>query len=135
MKQLNLIEKAFFLKKVSIFQDLDLDFLLAISDKVHQDIYDKGEVVFSQGQIGNTFYLVAKGEVSLTNPSHVKTVKTRDFFGDESLFNENPRAYKAICDTDSILLFLSRSDFMSILSECPNVAVALLKHYTEILGS
>lgn len=135
MKQLNLIEKAFFLKKVSIFQDLDLDFLLAISDKVHQDIYDKGEVVFSEGQIGNTLYLVAKGEVSLTNPSHSKTVKAEDFFGDESLFNEKPRTYKAICDTDSILLFLSRSDFMSILSECPNVAVALLKHYTEILGS
>ncbi|MEL7431051.1 MAG: cyclic nucleotide-binding domain-containing protein [Chlamydiota bacterium] len=133
MKQLTLIEKAFFLKKVKIFEDLDLDFLLSISDKVHQDEYDKNEPVFLEKQIGHSLYLIAKGSVELIKGAvRRRHLKVGDFFGDESLFNERPRAYAAACTTDTLLLILSRSDLMSIISECPNVAVQLLKHYTEI---
>ncbi|MEM8629501.1 MAG: cyclic nucleotide-binding domain-containing protein [Chlamydiota bacterium] len=133
MKQLNLIETAFFLKKVDIFSDLDLDFLLSIADKVHQDEYDKGETVFTKGQVGNSLYLIAKGSVLSTKKTPQETLQTGDFFGDEALFNEQPRSYTATCSSDAILLILSRSNLMSIISECPNVAVRLLKHYTEIL--
>ncbi len=37
MKQLSLIERAFFLKKVRLFSELDLDSLLAVAEKLHHD--------------------------------------------------------------------------------------------------
>ena len=134
MKQLSLIEKAFFLKNISIFQELDLDFLLAISDKVHQDIYDQEDVLFAEGQIGHTMYLIAQGEVALyKEKKQIRQIEKQGFFGDASLFNEKARKHTAVCTKDSLLLLISRSELMSIISECPTVAISLLQHYTESL--
>ena len=46
----SLIEKAFFLKKMRLFSDLDLEILLAIAEKLHEDDYDKEEKVFTPGR-------------------------------------------------------------------------------------
>ena len=65
MKPLSLIEKAFFLKKVKIFADLDLDLILAVAEKLHYDEYDQNEQVFAQGQAANRMYLIAQGNVQI----------------------------------------------------------------------
>ena len=56
-----------------------------------------------------------------------------DYFGDESLFNEQARGYIAICKSDALFLTLSRSHLLSIISECPSVAVSLLQSYASLL--
>jgi len=56
-----------------------------------------------------------------------------DYFGDESIFNEQPRGYAAICKTDTLFLTLSRSHLLSTISECPSVAVSLLQSYSQQL--
>lgn len=135
MKQLSLIEKAFFLKKTRIFSDLDLDLLLAIGDKISQDIYDKEETVFSSNQVANRMYFIAHGTVKILgdNEQTLAELSAPEFFGDEALFNEKPRSYHAICKTESLLLTLSRSNLMTIISECPVVATALLQCYATPL--
>ncbi len=135
MKQLSLIEKAFFLKRTRIFNDLDLDLLLAIADKVSQDLYDKDETIFSVNQVANRMYLIAQGAVKITDSKGLilSELTAPEFFGDEALFNEKPRSYNAVCKTDALLLTLSRSNLMTILSECPSVATALLQCYAHPL--
>ena len=131
----SLIEKAFFLKRVRLFSELDLELLLAIAEKIHEDDYDAGEKIFSSGQVANRIYLIAKGTVQILD----EWMKPRaelgvgDYFGDESLFNDQPRTYTAVCKTDALFLTLSRSHLLSILSECPSVAVALLQSYSQQL--
>lgn len=136
MKQLSLIEKAFFLKKTRVFSDLDLDLLLAIGDKISQDIYDKEETIFSMNQVANRMYFVASGSVKILgeNSLLLAELSSPEFFGDESLFNEKPRSYHAVCKTESLLLTLSRSNLMTIISECPTVATALLQCYASPLS-
>jgi len=131
MKNLSLIEKTFFLKKTKIFADLDLDQLLAISDKLSQDVYDKKEKVFGINQVANRLYFIAKGSVALydENGEEKQVLKENEFFGDEGIFNEKPRTYQASCLEDSLILTLSRTNFLTIISECPSVAVTLLQCY------
>lgn len=132
MKQLSLIEKTFFLKKVPLFEDLDLDLLLAIADKMQQDIFDPNEEVFQKGQTANRMYLIVRGSVEIENEKRFsKQLKDKDFFGDEGLFNEQKRTYKAICKTETLFLTLSRSNLMFIIAECPSVAVSLLRTYAQ----
>lgn len=135
MKPLSLIEKAFFLKKVKLFADLDLDLLFAIAEKLHDDEYDPGEKVFDPRQTANRMFLIVKGSVEIIDermrPLCILTAG--DFFGDEALFNEQPRSYGAICKTDANILTLSRSHLLSIISECPTVAVSLLQTYSSEL--
>lgn len=133
MKPLSLIEKAFFLKRVKPFSELDLDLLLAVSEKLYYDEYDAGERVFVYGQAANRMYLIVRGSVEIQDEMMrpLYALGSNDFFGDESVFNEQPRSYGAICKTDAELLTLSRSHLLSIISECPSVAVSLLQCYAQ----
>ena len=135
MKQLSLIEKSFFLKKIKLFQDLDLDLLVAIADKMHQDIYDANEKVFEIDQRANRMYFIVKGKVRITNKSNtpIEELSITHFFGDESLFNEKPRLYNATCITDTLFMTLTRTSLMTIISECPSVAIMLLQNYSKNL--
>ena len=136
MKQLSLIERAFFLKKVKLFSELDLDSLLAIAEKLHHDDYDTNEKVFMPGQVANRIYLIAQGTVQILDEKARPLIQLSgsDFFGDESLFNEQSRTYSAICKTDCLFLTLSRSHLLSIISECPAVAIVLLQAYAQQLS-
>ncbi len=53
---------------------------------------------------------------------------------DVCLFNENPRTYSAICTSNTLFLTLSRTNLLTIISECPTVAVSLLKCYTKAIS-
>lgn len=136
MKPLSLIEKSFFLKRIKIFADLDFDLLLAIAEKLHQDEYDRNERIFAIDQTANRMYLIVKGSVQILDDRMrpISELGPGDFFGDESLFNEQPRSYSAVCLSDSHLLAMSRSHLLSVISECPSVAVALLQSYAHPLS-
>lgn len=133
MKKLSLIEKAFFLKRTILFNDLDLDLLIAIADKMHQDVYEKEEKVFELNQIANKMYFIAKGSVNILDETNniIKTLSKNEFFGDESLFNEKPRGYSVYCTEDSLLISLNKTNFQTIMSECPSVAISLLNCYAK----
>lgn len=127
----SLIEKAFFLKKSKLFSHLDLEILLAIAEKLYEDDYDKNETVFSPGQVANRGYIVYSGAVNIyEGATLLKELTIGDFFGDESLFNDQSRGYTAICTQDTLFLTLSRSHLLSIITECPSVAVTLLQYYS-----
>lgn len=131
----SLIEKAFFLKKLRLFAELDLEALLAIAEKLHEDEYDQEEKVFGPGQVANRIYFIVSGTVQIFDIDRklLAELGSGDYFGDESLFNELPRSYAAICKTDALFLTLSRSHLLSIISECPSVAVVLLQSYAQQL--
>jgi CRP-like cAMP-binding protein len=131
----SLIEKAFFLKKTRLFNELDLEILLSIAEKLHEDDYDSGEKIFSTGQVANRIYLIFQGTVQILDErmKPMAEIGAGDYFGDESLFNEQPRAYSTSCKTDCLFFTLSRSHLLSIISECPSVAVSLLQSYSQHL--
>ncbi|MFA6118843.1 MAG: cyclic nucleotide-binding domain-containing protein [Parachlamydiales bacterium] len=133
MKELSLIEKAFFLKNTTLFNDLDLDLLIAIADKMHQDIYEKDEKVFEVNQIANRMYFIVKGSIRILdeNLKIIKLLQSNDFFGDESLFNEKPRTYNVSCFEDTLFLSINKTNLLNIISECPSVAISLLNTYSH----
>lgn len=128
----SLIEKAFFLKKIPLFNELELELLLAIAEKLHEDDYDADEKIFGFGQVANRLYFIVEGTVKIFDGRSrlLAELNNDQYFGDESLFNEKARAYSAICKTDTLLLSLSRSHLLSIISECPSVAISLLQLYS-----
>lgn len=131
MTKLSLIEKAFFLKKTALFTEVDLDLMLAISEKV--DIYEfrKEELVFSHNQAAKNLFIIYSGRVDLFDGAgvHQATLFEPNFFGDEALFTHTRRAYTAIAKEDSCLLVISRSHLHEIIFEAPQVALALIRSY------
>lgn len=132
MKKITLIDKTFLLKRTPLFYTLDLDLLLAIGDKLGIVMFEPGESIFNINEEGHRIYFIHKGEIEIRNKDKqiCSTLAPGDYFGEEALFNDKPRAYEAISKTESQLLTLSRTNLLTIISECPSVALGLLQVYT-----
>lgn len=133
MKKLSLIDKAFVLKRTPLFSELDLDLILTIADKLGISVFEENETVFLFGDEATKMYFVVKGQLQLFDEEGqaMQELKPLDFFGDEALFNERPRYYTVKSMTESTLLTLSRTNLLTIISECPSVAVGLLQVYSS----
>ena len=135
MKTLTLIDKAFLLKKTLLFNALDLDLLLTISDKMGVTECQAGEILFQIEQEAHRMYFIIEGQMEILDRHNqlLASLKEGDFFGDESIFNEKRRDYCARGLSFCTLLTLSRSHLMTIISEYPGVALVLLQAYAAAM--
>lgn len=132
MKKLGLIDKAFILKRTPLFQTLDLDLILTCADKLGISTFEKEEIIFEIGEEAHRMFIVAKGSVRLENESGANAiVKPIEFFGDESLFSDKARTYRACADDTTILLTLSKTNLLTMISECPSIGVGFLQVYAQ----
>ncbi|SPN73438.1 MlotiK1 channel,Predicted signal-transduction protein containing cAMP-binding and CBS domains,Cyclic nucleotide-binding domain [Chlamydia serpentis] len=133
---MNLIDRAFLLKKTIIFQSLDMDLLLTIADKTETIICKPGSSIFSIGQPGFSFYIIVEGYVTISKEEldPPLNLKPLDCFGEESLFNNKLREYNASANTQVRILVLSKGQILNIVEECPSVALSFLELYAKQLG-
>jgi CRP-like cAMP-binding protein len=136
MKTWTLIDKAFALKKSALFSDLDLDLLLAIGDKMNTTHFEEGQIIFPINQEAHRMYFIAEGSVCIEDEENqlLSELPKGDFFGDESLFNDKPRSYQAKAKKESTLLTLSKTHLMTIIEECPSVAIRFLYAFALSTG-
>jgi CRP/FNR family transcriptional regulator, cyclic AMP receptor protein len=125
-----LVDRALFLKRTHLFGDLDLDVLLPISDILEELLFQPAETVFSEGQEARAIYLILSGLVTIhLGDGSLCQLGPGELFGDESIFNTRPREYKAVASEPTRLLSLSYSNLLTVLSECPSVALNLIEEY------
>ncbi|XP_073690757.1 cGMP-dependent protein kinase 2 [Garra rufa] len=81
-----------FLRSVSLLKDLPEEKLAKIIDCLEIEYFDKGEYIIREGEEGNTFFIIAKGEVLVTqttegfsDPQEIKTLGVGDYFGEKAL--------------------------------------------------
>jgi F420-non-reducing hydrogenase small subunit len=101
-------------------------------EELFGSVYERGEVVFRQGEPGNSMYVIQSGAVEVTqrrgNKHMVLALLERgNFFGEIALIVDVPRSatVTAICRTR--LLPLTRSALLKRLRQDPSVALHLLK--------
>jgi len=97
-------------------------------------VFDKGDVVFSEGNLANTVILVLGGAMELTRKSEnqcVSLVKVGagEFIGEKALLQEQPfhRTATATALTPTTLLELGPHQFAQLETEAPQLYSLLLK--------
>lgn len=130
---MNLIDKAFLLKKTFLFASLDMDVLLSIADKSEVMLFKAGSEIFSEGQPSFSLYVIAEGCVRIfaKEPAINVRLKPLDCFGEESFFNNKVREYSAEAITLVKTLILNKGQFLSIIEECHSVSLVLLESYSK----
>ncbi len=108
----------------------ELEKLMSAMKKIH---YPAGSVVFKQGDPGDTFYLVSRGQLSLwvnrlLGEKKVLDLKPLDYFGEAALINTAPRSATVKADTDCDLFVLRKGDFQATLMANPDIAQAIKLH-------
>ncbi|NWV15290.1 KGP2 kinase, partial [Ptilonorhynchus violaceus] len=108
-----------FLRSVSLLKNLPEDKLTKIMDCLEVEYYDKGDYVIREGEEGNTFFIIAKGRVIVTQttadhsqPQLIKNLHKGDYFGEKALISDDVRSANVIADEYNVeCLVIDRETF------------------------
>lgn len=80
------------------------------------------DVIFSQGSIGNYFYIIKKGQIQLIiNNNPVKFLEQGESFGELALLHGTPRSGTVIATSDCLLWVLERKNFKKIVDHINHI--------------
>jgi MFS family permease len=75
-----------------------------------------GEHVIQAGEIGDRFYVVARGDLDIDAGGHRTTASDGDYFGEIALLRDVPRTATVTARTESLLYALPRSAFLAAVT-------------------
>ncbi|KHK96376.1 hypothetical protein LK09_15460 [Microbacterium mangrovi] len=105
------------LEKVDLFRPLAPAMLDRIAHKLEPATAPAGEIIVAEGGISDRFYVIESGEVEVTQDDrHLRTESAGDVFGEIGLLRDVPRTATVRAETDTVLLTLSRDDFLELVS-------------------
>ncbi|XP_063386318.1 cGMP-dependent protein kinase, isozyme 2 forms cD4/T1/T3A/T3B isoform X4 [Cydia fagiglandana] len=113
-----------FLKSVPIFKNLPEDTLIKISDVLEETHYQNGDYIVRQGARGDTFFIISKGQVKVTqklpnnDEKFIRSLTKGDFFGEKALQGDDLRTANIIADAPegTTCLVIDRETFNQLIS-------------------
>ncbi len=131
-------ETAALLAEVPLFSGLEPAALVRLADMAVPRSYARGEIVFREGDAGDTCYVIRSGAVKVTRArgfeSHAITLAELRFgdpFGELAMFGTEKRSatVEALEDTSAVALLAA--DMRRLLAEHPGVALTMLSVLAE----
>jgi CRP/FNR family transcriptional regulator len=120
------------ISRTPIFQNLPEDDLKSIRRIAKDKFYNKGQTVFSEGDDGNGFYIVAAGKVKIYKVSLEGKEQILHIYGPGNPFGEVPvfsgERFPANAQTllKSHLLFFPRTAFTELIAKNPSLCLNML---------
>ncbi len=132
------------LSQIPLFDTMSHEDTVALAARLTAKTYAAGTVVFSMGDKGSSMYIVSSGSVQIFLPGSpggdtpdepvvLKDVRTGEYFGELSLFDDKPRSASVAATTETVLLELTREDFSDHLSRSKTATMAILAEMAERL--
>jgi len=86
--------------------------------------FKAGQVIFVEGEKPAYLYIVVSGEVRVFKEDGktllpINLLGAKDFIGELSMFDDQPRSATAIASKDSKIMLVKRSDIRKVLKDCP----------------
>jgi CRP/FNR family transcriptional regulator len=126
------IDKAAVLKQALIFSGLETPEINDLAELCRERRVETDEFVFWDGDAPDSFYLLAEGKLKVIKHSSLGKEFIIAFFGPGEMFGEvavlENRPYPASAQAveDSLVLVISRQDFLLFLSKRPEVALKII---------
>ena len=121
------------LQRNYLFRSLPDASLSRIASLAIRKGYDKGAIIFSQGDAGDALYGVASGRVRISASGSggqevfLSIMEPGDTFGEIAVMDGLPRTAGATALDETTLIFIKRTDFLALLEREPQLAIDLLK--------
>ena len=126
------------LKNIGLFESLTEDDIESLSNRLEDSEYDEGAVVFSQGDQGESLFIVEEGAVEISfGEGRTRVVLASlfpgQYFGELSLFDGSPRSATATATKRSRLVRLDRDDLVDFVNKNPSAALRIIAEMGERL--
>jgi CRP-like cAMP-binding protein len=109
------------IREIPVFSGLTREDLGKIVDKMEECSFRAGTIVFSQGDLGDSFYFIESGAVQVVvkgatgKPEAVALLGQQYWFGEMGLLSGEPRSASIITVKETVLWKLSRNAWDEII--------------------
>jgi NTE family protein len=126
------------LQRIPFFSGLPPDMLSAIAAKLQHQHYYHGEVVFVEGSVGDSFYLIESGQVRISTgfgPEEkiIDYLGPGNFFGEMALLLDQRRSASVTVVIDADFWVLHKTDLDQLLDEYPAIALQISRELSRRL--
>lgn len=95
-------------------------------------IYEDGEMIMQQGEVGDCMYVIQEGEVDILcddngKEVHLATRKAGDFIGEMAIFDRDVRSATVRAKGQARILTVDKKNFMSRIHEDPSLAFRVVE--------
>jgi len=124
-------ERVEMLRKLDVFRDLTFKETLEVDELLHERTYEKGEIIFEEGDIGHGIFVVISGKVQV-DPRRISLENAvlefgpGEMLGELSLFEEVPRFSTVVAVERTVMVGLFRAEFASLLTKNTRIGVKIL---------
>jgi CRP-like cAMP-binding protein len=124
---------------VSLFTGLNDTQLDAIWKLSVEQSYRKNEMILFEDEPDTRLFIIIKGIIKLTRITEegrefiFSFLGEGDFFGELSLLDDEIRSTNAVAVKDTVILSFTRSDYINIFRQFPQITLNLLREMTQRL--
>jgi CRP/FNR family transcriptional regulator, cyclic AMP receptor protein len=128
-----------FLQEVLLFKDIAEDEKAAVWARFEERRLRRGDVLFREGDAGKELFFIRSGTVIVSKhvKGRVEQVLARlgpgDFFGEMSLFDDQPRSATIQAEEDTIMYGLDRTSLDHLIEQNPRAATAFFTQVVLVL--
>ena len=135
---MSLKEEVDLLRKIPLFANIDPPKLKLLAFTSERLIFDAGQVLFQQGDMGDAAYIVIDGEADVIietegGPITVATAKRNDIVGEIAILCDVPRTATVKAKSKLDTLVISKELFFRMTTEFPQMAVQIMRELAQRL--
>lgn len=128
------LEKAVFLKSVSLFQNIPAERIADIAQVAVETHVAANEVLFREGDHGDSLYIVLSGCVRVHKGEKTLASLTRGAcLGEMAVLDQEPRSADVTAMEESTLLRIDQEAFYEVLSQSPELMHGIIRLLTSRL--
>lgn len=128
------------LSEIDLFQGLPRSHLERVVKIGIETVYKKNETVFSEGDVGETFYMILEGAVRISRivpgmgEEALAVLRETAYFGEMSLIDDEARSATVLVHETCKLFEISRRDLEDLLFVDRDLAYELLWNFVRTLS-
>jgi len=133
------MERTEFLKKTVLFKDLSTFELIKVNKVTRTRRLQADEVVFREGTVGDSLFIVKSGSVRVTKMDDggqekvLAILNPGDHFGEIALVDHQTRSATIIANEETELIQIKDEDFNRLLEEDKEIALKFYKTFVKVL--
>ncbi len=106
----------------------EVDFGLLVGPEVLTREFGKGDLIFQEGEHGDEFFVVVRGEVEIRSGNRrLETLGQNSIFGEMALIDDSPRSATVVALTDCTVAPIREKQFFFLVRRTPFFALRVMR--------
>ena len=128
------MQRILFLRKISLFQNLDGNELIWLSEIIHEKKYKRHERVITEHEPGDSLFIILTGHVKILRDDYiVGTLGPGDYFGEMAILDNEPRSATVETEDNCTFLVIERDDFQKLIVSHSQITLSMFRSLSSRL--